>query len=134
MTHHETAERRLNFEALRRAIELRDQETLLGFYAQDAQVRVVSADAPRSPPFEFWGRAQIAGYLRAVSDRETTRRVGKGTSSKERIAFCETCEYPDGTRVVVRTTLELSSEGEIVKQEDVVFREARAEAGKGVGR
>jgi hypothetical protein len=133
MTHHETAERRPNFEALRRAIELRDQETLLGFYAEDARVRVVSADAPHSPSFEFWGRSQIAGYLRAVSDWVTTRRVGKGTSSKERIAFCETCEYPDGTWVMVRTTLEINSKGEIVEQEDVVVREREKEPGKGVG-
>jgi hypothetical protein len=119
MTVYKSARKRLSLEALRRAIELRDSETMLGFYAEDAQVHVLNGDALQSPPFEIRGKAEIARYLRAVCDGNTTRRVGNGVSSEERIAFSETCEYPDGTWIVVKTRLELR-EGEIVRQVDVV--------------
>jgi hypothetical protein len=128
VSEHKTAGR-LDFEVLRHAIELRDSETMLGFYAEDAQVRVLSGDDPQSLPFEFRGRVEITRYLRAVFDRDTTRRLGNGVSGEDRITFCETCEYPDETRVVVQTTLELR-EGEIVGQVDVVVRDAREEAGE----
>jgi hypothetical protein len=37
----------------------------------------------------------------------------------DRVTFREACEYPDGSRVVVATTLELR-EGKIFRQVDVV--------------
>ena len=107
MTVHKSAGRRLDLVALRRAIELRDLDTMLGFYAQDAQVRVLNGDIPQSPPFELRGKAEIAGYLRTLCDGDTTRRVGNGVANEKRIAFSETCEYPNETRIVVHTTLEL---------------------------
>jgi hypothetical protein len=119
--------RRLDLEDLRRAVELRDLGTMLGFYAEDARVRVLNGDAPQSPPFELRGRAQIAGYLHAICDGDATRRVENGISGEEQISFSETCEYPDGTRILVKTTLDLR-EGEILRQVDVVVREAREEA------
>ncbi len=106
---------------------------ILGFYAEDAGVRVVNGDAPESPPFELCGKAEIYRYLRAVLDQDTTCRVGHWVSSEERITFSEVCEYPDGTRVVVETKLELSSEGEIVEQIDVVAPGVREAAGQGSG-
>ncbi len=120
----------LDLEVLLRAIELCDPQTMLGFYAHDAQVSILNADAPHSPPFELRGEAEIYRYLRAVSDQEMTCRVEGGVlCSEERITFSERCEYPDGTRVVLKTTLELSSEGEIVRQLDVVSQGAKEEGG-----
>jgi SnoaL-like domain len=130
MTVHKRAGRRLDLVALRRAIELRDLDTMLGFYAEDAQVRVLNGAIPQSPPFELRGKAEIAGYLRALCEEDTTRRVGNGVANEKRIAFSETCEYPNETGIVVHTTLELS-EGKIVGQVDVVVREAREEVGEG---
>ena len=121
----------LDLEALLRAVELCDPNTLLGFYAEDAQVRIVNGDAPHSPPFELRGRVEISRYLRAVSDQEMICRVESGVASNDgRITFSETCEYPDGTRVAVETTLELSSEGEIARQVDVVSQEVEEQAGQ----
>ena len=37
----------------------------------------------------------------------------------DRITFREACEYPDGDRVLVETTLEVR-DGKIIRQEDVV--------------
>jgi hypothetical protein len=58
---------------------------------------------------------------------------GEERRNMSRIAFSETCEYPNETRIVVHTTLELR-EGKIVGQVDVVVREAREEAGEGSAR
>jgi hypothetical protein len=131
MTEHKIANG-LDFEALRRAIELRDPDLLLGFYAEDAGVRVLNGDAPERRPFELRGKAEIYMYLHAVLDQDTTSQLANWVSSEGRITFSEVCEYQDGTRVVVQTTLELSSEGEIAEQIDVVAQDVREEAGKGV--
>ena len=42
------------------------------------------------------------------------------------MTFRETCEYPDGSRIVVETTLEVRG-GKIVRQVDVVARDAPAD-------
>ncbi len=68
----------LDFEALRHAIEGRKPDLVLGFYSEDAEVRVVNADAPLSPPFEFRGKAEISKYLRAVFEQAPRRDPGNG--------------------------------------------------------
>jgi hypothetical protein len=131
MTQHETVGK-LTFEALGRAVELRDPQMMLGFYAEDAEVRVLNGDAPQSPPFEVRGKAEISRYLRAIFNQDMTCQIESGVvSSEKRITFSEVCEYPDGTRVVVETALEINSEGEITEQVDVVTQNAQEGAGEG---
>lgn len=121
----------LDLEALQGAVELCDAQTMFGFYAEDAEVQILNGDAPHSVPFELRGSAEISRYLRALSNQEMTCQVESGVvSSEERITFSARCHYPDGTRVVVKTTLELNSEGEIVRQVDVVSQEAKEAAGE----
>ncbi len=48
------------------------------------------------------------------------------------MAFREACEYPDGSRVVVETTLEVRG-GKIFRQADVVARDARADGEEETG-
>ncbi len=108
----------LDFEALRRAIEGRDAETLVGFYAEDAEVQTVNRRTPPSSPEVLRGKEQIAGYLRDVCSREMTHRVENEVIGERRIAFQEACEYPDGTRVLGAQTLELR-DGKIARQVNV---------------
>jgi hypothetical protein len=132
MTNHDETAGRLDFGSLRHAIELRDQEAVLGFYAEDARVRVMYDVASQGLVFDFRGRARIAGYLRAIFDGDVVRRVGDGVASEGRIiTFRETCEYADGARVVVQTTLEVGDGGEIIGQEDSVVSEEPGGAGEG---
>ena len=107
---------RLDFESLRRAIERGDPDSMLEFYADDAGVRVQGGDASS---FEVEGQAEVAKYLRAVHARPTIHRVENEAVAEGRIRFEESCEYPDGARTVVATTLEVR-EGEISRQVDVV--------------
>jgi nuclear transport factor 2 (NTF2) superfamily protein len=108
----------LDFETLRRAIEERDAETLIGFYADDAEVRTVNKNATPSSPQVLRGKEEISEYLRDVCGREMTHRVEKEVVGDGRIAFFEACEYPDGTRVLGAETLELR-DGKIVRQVNV---------------
>ena len=119
----ETTAGTLDFESLRRAIEGKDPEALVGFYAEDAELRIVNTALPDGPAFELKGRAQIERYLRAVCDQEMDCLVledgvvlGEGS-----VEFREVCSYPNGSAVSVRTTLKVAGDL-IVRQTDVVER------------
>ena len=119
----------LVFETLRLAIERCDPDLVLGFYADDAQLSIVNAGALRGFPFELRGKAEIAKHLRAAFGPETSHRVEREVIGEELVTFRETCEYPDGSRIVVETTLDVRR-GKIVRQVDVVARDARRIAWK----
>jgi hypothetical protein len=115
----------LDFEALRLAIEGCDPDILLGFFADDAYLSIFNAEDQRSIPFELLGKAEIAKHLRVVFTAESSHRVEGEVIGEDRVTFRETCEYPDGGRVWVETTLEML-DGKIVRQVDVVANDARA--------
>ena len=122
------ADKRLDFETLRLGIEWSDPDLVLGFYAEDARLSIVNAAAPQAPPFELRGKAEIAKHLRAIFGQGASHRVEQEgiVGEEDGVKFREMCEYPDGNRVVVETTLEVRS-GKIVRQVDVVKRDARAD-------
>ena len=109
---------KLDFGALRRAIERGDLDAMLEFYADDAGVRVLDGGAVS---FELQGKAEVAKYLRAVHARPAIHRVQNEVLTEERVHFEESCECPDGARTVVATTLEVQG-GEISHQVDAVVR------------
>jgi hypothetical protein len=117
----------LDFEALRLCIERCDPDPMLGFYADDVELSIVDADSPRTPPFELHGRSEVAKHLRAVYGQKASHRVERAIVDEGRVTFREACEYPDGNRVLVETTLEVS-DGKIVRQVDMVAEAARADA------
>ena len=127
------ADRDLDFGVLRLGIERCDQDRLLGFYAEEANLSIVNASAPDASPFELRGKAEIARHLRATYGQGATHRVEREFVGEDRVTFLETCEYPDGGRVWVETTLELR-DGKIVRQVDVVASDARANSQEGSGR
>ncbi|MEJ7816104.1 MAG: nuclear transport factor 2 family protein [Rubrobacter sp.] len=132
MTERKTANG-LDFEALRLGIERCDPDLVLGFYTEDAELSIVNAGAPQGSSFELRGKAEIAKHLRAVFGQGASHRVEQEIVAGERVRFREVCEYPDGTRVVVETTLEVRG-GKIVRQTDVVARDARADSQEEIGR
>lgn len=103
---------------LRRAIEARDAGALIALYADDAELRVVSKDTPPSRPRVLRGREEISEFLRDVCSRDMTHRIENQVIGEGRVAFNEACEYPDGTRVLAATTLEVQG-GKIVRQVNV---------------
>ena len=127
-------DRRLDLETLYLGIESRDPDLLLGFYADDARLSIVNTDTPHAPPFELCGKGEIAKHLRATFGQEASHRVERDAAGgQDRVTFREACEYSDGGRVWVETTLELR-DGKIVRQVDVVESDARASSQEGSGR
>lgn len=128
------ADEGLDFEALRHAIEHCDLDAMLVFYAKEAQLSIVNADAPHALPFELSGKAEIAKHLRATFGQEASHRIERDAAvGEDRVTFREACEYSDGGQVVVETTLEVR-DGKIVRQVDVVASDARTNSQEGSGR
>ena len=126
-------DRRLDLETLYLGIEACDPDLLLTFYADDARLSIANTDTPHAPPIELNGKVEIAKHLRATFGQEASHRVERDTAGEDRVTFREACEYSDGGRVWVETTLELR-DGEIVRQVDVVASDARASNQQGRGR
>ena len=125
---------KLDFEALRYAIERSDPDLMVGFYAEDAHLSIVNVHTPHAAPFELCGKGEIAKHLRVAFGQEASHRVERdAVVGEERVRFRESCEYPDGDRVVVETTLELR-DGKIVRQVDAVASDAGATGEEGRGR
>jgi ketosteroid isomerase-like protein len=123
----------LDFEALRHAIERCDLALMLGFYAEDVELNIVNAGALQGPTFELRGKAEVAKYLRAVFDQKMPHRVEREVVGEDRVTFQDACEYSDGSRVRVATTLELR-DGKIVRQVDVVAQDTQADLKEEIGR
>ena len=92
----------------------------------EERLSIVNAQAPQSFPFELRGKAEIAKHLRAVYGQEASHRVERGVVCNDRVTFLEACEYRDGARAVVETTLEVIG-GKIVRQVDVVGKDIRTD-------
>jgi ketosteroid isomerase-like protein len=108
----------LDFEALRRAIEQSDFDSLVSFYADDAELLTVNRNTTPSSPAVLRGKEAIAEYLEDVCGRAMTHRIENEVVGQDRVAFNEACEYPDGIRVLAATTLDVR-DGQIVRQVNV---------------
>ncbi len=108
----------LDFEAFQHATERSDAQALAGLYADDAEVRIVNRNSPPSSPFVLHGRDAISEYLRALCGNGARHRIENEVLGKDRVAFHAVCEYPDATRVLTATTLEVR-DGEIVREVSV---------------
>ena len=134
MTSHRRGNEWLAFESLRRAIERSDPDAMLGLYAEDARLSIVHVHTPHASPFELRGKGEIARHLRAAFGHEACHRVEQdATVGEDRVTFREACEYSDGGRVVVETTLEVL-DGKIVRQVDVVAHDTGTTREEGSGR
>jgi hypothetical protein len=117
-------DRRLDFEALRHAIERSDSDLMLRFYAEDAWLSIVNVLTPHADPFELRGKGEIAKHLRATFGQDASHRVERDAAvGEDRVTFREACEYSDGAWVWVETSLEVL-DGKIVRQVDVVANDA----------
>ena len=106
----------LDWEALRLGTERCDTDLLVDFYAEDARLSIVNAGAPHASPFVLSGKAEIAKHLGVTFGPETSHCVEREAAiGDDRMTFRESCEYPDGGRVLVETRLEMHG-GKIVRQ------------------
>jgi hypothetical protein len=101
--------------AFGRATEERDAGTLLGFYADDAEVRIVDRNHPPRSPQVLSGVSEIRPWLEDVYSRDMTHKVVSPVVGTDRVAMTNECRYPDGMNVVCACTADLH-DGLITKQ------------------
>ena len=105
-------------EALRRGIEERDAATLLGLYAEDAELQVVDHNDQPSKPKVIRGRSAIGEYFADVCGRDMTHRIERLVVGDDNAAFIQDCRYPGGARVLCVAVLDLK-DGLIIRQSGV---------------
>lgn len=106
----------MDFEGLKRAAEARDADALLGFYADDAVLRVMSKATPPGSPLELRGKSAITQYLQDVYARDMSHEIQQEVQGNDRLSYIEACEYPDGTNVVSAIVAEIGEDGKIQSQ------------------
>ncbi|MBW1597875.1 nuclear transport factor 2 family protein [Streptomyces sp. JJ38] len=105
-------------DALRRAVEGRDTRTMLELYADDAEYRMIDRNTQPSHPMVRHGRDEIRGVLEDVFSRDMTHKLEECVVQGDHIAYVESCEYPDGTRVLASSMATLR-DGRITEQTTV---------------
>ncbi|CAM5701402.1 hypothetical protein AQJ11_09000 [Streptomyces corchorusii] len=102
-------------DTLRRAVEGNTGNNLLSLYADDAEIRIVDRNNQPSHPTVLHGRSQIAELLDDVYSRDMTHRLDRCVVQGDHAAYCESCEYGDGTRVLAESMVTLR-DGKIADQ------------------
>jgi hypothetical protein len=103
---------------LKQAVENREAQTLIGFYADNATMQIIDRDHPPSKPMKLVGKTEIARYYEDVCGRAMTHRVDSAVGDANHLAFTQACAYPDGARVFCTAMLDLA-DGKIVRQVSV---------------
>jgi ketosteroid isomerase-like protein len=101
--------------ALKRAIEGRKAAAFAHMYADDAVLHVIDRDNPPSKPRSLQGKDAIASYFADVCGRDMTHKVEAGVATSNRLAFTQSCAYPDGTKVFCSAMVDLRG-GKIARQ------------------
>jgi hypothetical protein len=101
--------------ALKRAVEGRDANALSALYAKDAVLQVIDRDNPPSNPRSLEGRRAVASYFQDVCGRVMTHKIEAGVAMGNRLAFTQSCAYPDGTKVFCSAMIDLKA-GKIARQ------------------
>ena len=107
-----------NFEAFKRAFEAKDAEAWLSFFTPDAEWIEYRDKAPPKAPNRMVGTQQIGDFLRRVSTTDIVLAITDEVLGQERAAFCVTCAFPDGNKIIENVIVHLQ-DGKIVRQVDV---------------
>ncbi|MFE9774685.1 nuclear transport factor 2 family protein [Streptomyces sp. NPDC005931] len=110
-----TAESRFDTDTLRRGIEAQTSAHLVSLYADDAELRIVDRNTQPSHPKVLHGREEIATVLDDVYSRDMTHKLEQCVVQGDHAAYCESCEYPDGVRVLSESMITLR-DGKISEQ------------------
>ncbi|MFE9441881.1 nuclear transport factor 2 family protein [Streptomyces sp. NPDC006602] len=110
-----TARPGFDTETLRQGIEGHTASTLLQLYSDDAELRIVDHNTQPSHPKVLHGRDEIREMLEDVYGREMSHKLEQCVIQEDRAAFSESCQYPDGVRVLAESMVSLR-DGKIVDQ------------------
>ncbi|HTI00631.1 MAG TPA: nuclear transport factor 2 family protein [Acidisoma sp.] len=105
----------VNLQSLSRAIEARDSAALGSFYTDDAVLLIIDHLNPPHLPREIKGHDGVRHYFDDICGRAMTHVVENGIQDSGRLAFTQTCQYPDGKSVFCSATASLVG-GKIARQ------------------
>lgn len=103
---------------LRDGLEHGDVSKLMSLYDDDAELRLIDHDHPPSAPRILYGKQAISEYYCDVLNRPLKHQVEDEVMGGSHLAYTESCEYPDGSKVFTSSMLTLK-DGRIVKEVDV---------------
>lgn len=97
-----------DFDRIRQGLTSCDLGSLSGFYADDAEMKVIDNTRPPTHPTTYHGKSEITGYFKDVCGRNIVEHeIDEEVVGSERLSFHETCRYDDGTQVLAANTLDL---------------------------
>jgi len=105
-------------ETLKRGLEGRDAQLAASVYADDVEFLIVNRNYPPSNPLLRKGRAAVLAMYRDICSREMMHKVTSIVVGPEGFAIRESCQYPDGGRVLGHMIAEMR-DGKIVRQFNV---------------
>ena len=109
-----------DLERFARAAEERDAGTQLSMYAPDATVTIVDKLTQPGSPHVRRTREEITQWLEDLCGRDMTHTVQHRVKDETGAAFTLACRYPDGTKVLCATVIELA--------DDVIVRQVVVQA------
>jgi ketosteroid isomerase-like protein len=101
--------------AIKRAIESRDGRMLASFYSDDATLCIIDRNNPPSKPRVIKGKSAIATFWEDICSRAITHKVDSSITEGNRVAFTQSCAYPDGAKVFCAAMIALKG-GRIADQ------------------
>ena len=105
-------------EILKRGLEGRDAELAASVYAENVEFLIVNRNYPPSNPLVRKGRAAVLAMYQDICSREMMHKVTSIVVGPEGFAIRESCQYPDGGRVLGHVIAEMR-DGKIVRQFNV---------------
>jgi SnoaL-like domain len=93
----------LDIAGLSAAIEGRDADGILAWYAEDSTLSVLDRDHPPAAPAVYQGLDAIGAYYREVCGRNIAHQVRDAVATADGLGFTQHCSYPDGTTVLCAT-------------------------------
>lgn len=92
-----------------RAAEERDASTQLSMYGPHATVTIADRISQPGSPRVLATREEIRTWLEDTYGRDMTHSVAHTVSDDTGAAYIQSCRYPNGTRVLCATVIELDS-------------------------
>jgi hypothetical protein len=85
--------------SLHKGLEQRDVPTMLSLYDDDAELDIVDRNHTPSHPLRLKGKKELEQYFNDVLNRPLTHHIEDEVMAGDHLAYTDTCEYPDGSKV-----------------------------------
>lgn len=104
---------------LHMALEKCDLNTIVNCFSDDCTLEVIDKDHPPSSSLKLNGKKAISDYYKDIFGRKMTHHIEQEIVGDGQIAFTESCQYPDGMRVIAAEVFELTDDGKVSRQTNV---------------